>query len=53
MNEKLVPYKAGNRKTFWGFTSTSPDPKMTYSFLKKEKKMKTGTIFTLGGDIWG
>ena len=53
MNEKLVPYIAGNRKTFWGFTSTSPDPKMTYSFLKKENKIKTGTIFTLGGDIWG
>jgi len=52
-NEKLVPYMAGNNKTFWGFTSTSPDPKMTYSFLKKEEQMKTGTIFTLLGDVWG
>ena len=52
-NEKLVPYIAGNLKTFWGFTSTSPDPKMTYSFLKNEEKNKSGTIFTLGGDIWG
>ena len=52
-NEKLVPYIAGNLKTFWGFTSTSPDPKMTYSFLKKEESNKSGTIFTLGGDIWG
>ena len=52
-NENLVPYMAGNTKTFWGFTSTSPDPKMTYSFLKKEEQIKTGTIFTLGGDIWG
>ena len=52
-NENLVPYITGNRKTFWGFTSTSPDPKMTYTFLGKEEKMKTGTIFTLSGDIWG
>ena len=52
-NEKIIPYILGNKKTFWGFTSTSPDPKMTYSFLKKEDKNKTGTIFTLGGDIWG
>ena len=49
----MVPYIAGNIKTFWGFTSTSPDPKTTYSFLKKEEKIKTGTIFILGGDIWG
>ena len=31
--EKMVPYISGNIKTFWGFTSTSPDPKTTYSFL--------------------
>ena len=52
-NEKIIPYIAGNIKTFWGFTSTSPDPKATYSFLKNEEKIKTGTIFILGGDIWG
>ena len=52
-NENLIPYVAGNKKTFWGFTSTSVDPKMTYSFLKEEEKMKKGTIFSLGGDIWG
>ena len=45
-NKNMIPYVAGNIKTFWGFTSTSPDPKMTYSFLKKENKIKTGTIFT-------
>ena len=52
-NQKMVPYIAGNIKTFWGFTSTSTDPKTTYSFLKNEEKIKTGTIFVLGGDIWG
>ena len=26
---------------------------MTYSFLKEEEKMKAGTVFSLGGDIWG
>ena len=52
-NQKMVPYIIGNIKTFWGFTSTSPDAKTTYSFLKNEEKIKTGTIFVLGGDIWG
>ena len=52
-NKEIVPYKIGNKKTFWGFTSTSPDPNMTYSFLKAKEQMKTGTIFSLSGDIWG
>ena len=26
---------------------------MTYNFLKDEEKIKSGTIFSLGGDIWG
>ena len=29
-NEKMIPYIIGNTKTFWGFTSTSTDPKTTY-----------------------
>ena len=52
-NKKLIPYIEGNKKTFWSFTSTSTDVKMTYNFLKEEEKIKSGTIFTLGGDIWG
>ena len=52
-NNNTVPYKIGNKKTFWGFTSTSKDPKMTYSFLKDKETMKTGTIFSLSGDVWG
>ena len=48
----VVPYKIGNIKTFWGFTSTSPDPNLTYTFLKGEQ-MKTGTVFSLSGDVWG
>ena len=50
-NEKIIPYIIGNTKTFWGFTSTSTAPKTAYSFLHKEEKNKTGTIFSLGGDI--
>ena len=46
-NEKVKPYIKGNIKTFWGFTSALPDPKVIHSFLKE------GTIFILGGDIWG
>jgi len=52
-NPKLVPYITGNTKTFWGFTSTSPDVKMTYDFLKGEENNKSGTIFTLSGKVWG
>ena len=52
-NEKLVPYIIGNKKTFWGFTSASPNPKMTYDFLDNKETIKSGTLFTLGGDIWG
>ena len=52
-NENLVPYIVGNKKTFWGFISVSANPKTTYNSLKYEEKMKEGTIFSLGGDIWG
>ena len=52
-NKKYIPYKPGNIKTFWGFTSTSENVKMTYNILKDEEKIKSGTIFSLGGNIWG
>jgi len=52
-NKKNIPFKVGNIKTFWGFTSTSENIKMTYNFLKEEEKIKSGTIFILEGDIWG
>ena len=54
-NKNYIPYVVGNTKTFWGFTSTSPNIKTTYSFLgeNKENKIKSGTVFTLTGDIWG
>ena len=52
-NPKLVPYIEGNTKTFWGFTSTSPNVKTTYEFLNGEENNKSGTVFTLTGKIWG
>ena len=52
-NDKLIPYVNGIQKTFWGFTSTSINPKMTLNFLGKKNQLKTGTIFTIGGDVWG
>ena len=52
-NPKLVPYIVGNIKTFWGFTSTSSNPQMTYTFLNNERNDKTGTVFTLTGKVWG
>ena len=52
-NKKIIPYIIGNTKTFWGFTSSSPDVQMTYDFLKGEENNKSGTIFTLTGKVWG
>ena len=51
-NKKSIPYIEGNTKTFWSFTSTSTSIKTSYRFLKG-KTIKSGTIFTLFGDIWG
>ena len=51
-NKKSVPYIEGNTKTFWSFTSTSASIKTSYRFLNG-KKIQSGTIFTLFGDIWG
>ena len=52
-NDKLIPYIVGNKKTFWGFTSTSSNPKISYQFLDTTKQIKSGTVFTLEGDLWG
>ena len=52
-NPKLVPYIEGNTKTFWGFTSTSPNAKTAYEFFNGEENNKSGTIFSLTGEIWG
>ena len=50
---KLIPYIVGNKKTFWGFTSTSPDVITSYNFLKEGDNYKSGTIFTITGKVWG
>ena len=52
-DKKKIPYIMGKEKTFWGFTSTTPDVKTSYDFLGQKKELKSGTIFTLCGDIWG
>ena len=49
-NSKYVPYKVGNKKTFWSFTSTSDIEKMTENFLNNGK----GTKYKItGDDLWG
>ena len=48
-NERFVPYKTGNKKTLWGFTSTCSNPQTGYLFLKRD----SGTFFSIGGDVWG
>jgi len=50
---KAIPYLKGNKKTFWGFTSTSPNVITTYKFLGQNQSFKSGTIFSLSGNIWG
>ena len=52
-DSSMIPYVNGNIKTFWGFTSSSPDAEMTYDFLGKKEKLKSGTRFTLTGYVWG
>ena len=58
-DEKVVPYIRGKNKTFWTFTSTSPNPKTSISFLSKNKNIisehdfKYGTIFSMSGNVWG
>ena len=57
-NPKFIPYIRGNTKTFWTFTSTSPNPKTSIKFLGKNgsfenRKLKYGTIFSLYGNVWG
>ena len=51
-DEKWVPYAVGNQKTFWSFTSTSPNIKTSLNFLQG-KQIKYGTIFLLGGEVCG
>ena len=48
-----VPYIKGNKKTFWGFTSTSTSITLSYEFLGEKKDFKSGTIFHISGNIWG
>jgi hypothetical protein len=52
-DQKSVPYMIGQPKTFWGFTSTSQNIKTSYIFLGEKNDLKSGTIFTLFGDVWG
>ena len=50
-NKKNIPYIRGNIKTFWAFTSTSPEPKTSYKFIGNK-----GTLFVLEGkkgNLWG
>ena len=49
-NDKYIPFEEGNEKTFWSFTSTSDDEKLTENFLNNG----TGTKFKLEGEsLWG
>ena len=46
-------YIKGNKKTFWGFTSTTTDLDKAKKFLGEKNDKNVGTIFYLTGDIWG
>ena len=52
-DNKSIPYIVGNKKTFWSFTSTSVNLATCINFLETKSEIKSGTIFTLYGDVWG
>ena len=55
-DEKKIPYLYGNKKKFWAFSSASNNPQTAINFLGKDKynnNNKTGTFFSLTGDVWG
>ena len=58
-DEKVVPYIRGKNKTFWTFTSTSPNPKVSIGFLGKNKEIKNkddfkyGTVFMISEKFGG
>lgn len=52
-DDKIVPYAVGNAKTFWGFISVCSNIDKSYKYLGSKDKFKTGTIFTLVGNVWG
>ena len=39
-NKKIIPYKKGNTKIFWGFTSITSDINMIYNLNGKKKILK-------------
>ena len=53
LNEKIIPYRKGITKTFWGFSSISSEINLKYNLNGKIKEIKNGTIFDLYGNIWG
>lgn len=52
-NGESSSFCIGSKKTFLGFMSTCIDPSTAYSFLRRDSDIKKGTIFILGGDVWG
>ena len=49
-----IPYLRGEKKMFWAFSSASFDTQTAINFLKEDiNKNKSGTIFTLTGNVWG
>ena len=47
-DEKVVPYIRWKNKTFWTFTSTSPNPKTSMDFLGKNKEVQSKDVFKYG-----
>ena len=53
-NKMKIPYLRGEQKMFWAFSSASNDTQTAIKFLKENiNKNKSGTIFTLTGNVWG
>ena len=52
-NKDIVPYRKGNKKIFWGFTSITSRVNMNYKYKGKNKVIEKGSIFDLYENIWG
>ena len=53
-NPNYIPYKEGNEKKFWSFTSTTPKLETATYFLgNREDNLREGTRFIIHGDIVG
>ena len=53
LNKKVIPYQKGVNKTFYGFTSITPEINKYYNLNGKKIEFEEGTLFTIYGNYYG